>query len=875
MPDPIHRPPRLVAWLFERLLSPEYDAVLGDLEEDYHDRADDYGPRRAALRYGLDGLRTAPALFVHNLLWHHIMLKNYLVIAFRNLRKHKGFASINILGLAVSMSVCLLVITLVRDQKSYDTFHEKADRIYRVIAEIEEPYGRFSMATSPGPVAPALLAQHPGVEKAVRFSGLGGHATYGDQTFDLAGLYAEPTFFEIFDFVLAEGDERTALAAPYTLVLTRKTATKFFGEADPMGQVIERDGIGAFTVTGILEDLPHNSHFAFEALASFATVEARQAGGVELNLDNWNIASRFYNYLLLAEGASAADVEVLAADLAARNHTDESKPIPELRLQALTRINLGAELSNQHGHTMPAMDAYILAAFGFILILIAVFNYISLSVSRSLKRAREIGIRKVVGAHRGQIVRQFLSEAVIVALLALVLAVGLLAGLVPGFNNLHGFQEDLDMGRVTIDLARDGGLFALFVLFAVGVGVVAGLYPAFKMSSYVPTRVLKGLTRVEGFSGLTLRKVLIVGQFSLSIVVVITTLVIYRQFGFLMEADYGFGESQLVNVELQGVDYETLRNELMRLPDVVAVAATSSPPTSGSKTWTDIQAEGMDEPILIQFYSIDEAFLDQYRLKLVAGRDFSEAFSTGEEEPILLTKKALPALGLGTPHEAVGKVVTFDTFPDVQNAIIIGVVDDLYARGYEKGYVPVVLRHLPERYRYAAVRIRPGNIPRTIAQLETTWKQLAPTITLRYGFYDDQLLQRYVFLQDMLKLFGALAGFIIFIACLGLLGMASYTAETRVKEVGIRKVLGADVRSMVVLLSGDYVKLLAVAVVIATPLAWLLNNALLQTFANRVDLGVWVFAVGILPILLLALLTIGSQTIKAGLTNPVETLRHE
>ncbi|MCH8963196.1 MAG: ABC transporter permease, partial [Bacteroidetes bacterium] len=663
MPDPTPCPPRLAQWLFERLLSPEYDAVLGDLEEDYHDRAAYYGSRRAALHYGLDGLRTAPALFLHNLIWHSIMLKNYLLIAFRNLRKYKGFSAINIFGLAVSMSVCLLIIALVRDQKSYDTFHEKAERIYRVTAEVEEPYGRFSMATSPGPVAPALLAQHPGVERAVRFSGLGGHATYGDQTFDLEGLYADPTFFEVFDFVLAQGDERTALSTPYSLVLTRATATKFFGEADPMGQVIQRDDLGDFTVTGVLEDLPYKSHFAFEALASFATVEARQAGGIELNLDNWNISSRFYNYLLLAEGASPAEVEALAADLAARNHTDAERPIPELRLQALTRINLGAELSNQIGTTMPASNAYVLAFFGLILILIAVFNYISLSVARSLKRAREIGIRKVVGAQRGQIVRQFLSEAVIVALLALVLAGFLLVGLMSGFNNLRGFQDDLDMARVTINLARDGGLFLLFIGFAVGIGVMAGLYPAFKMSSYVPTRVLKGLMRVEGFSGVMLRKMLIVVQFSLSIIAVITTLVIYQQYTFLMQAEYGFGESQIVNVELQGVAHETLRNELMRLPGVVNVAAMSSPPTSGSKTWTDIQAEGMAEPILIQFYSIDEHFLDQYRLKLIAGRDFSMAFSTGEEEPILLTKKALPALGLGTPQEAVGKVITFDTFP--------------------------------------------------------------------------------------------------------------------------------------------------------------------------------------------------------------------
>ncbi len=875
MSSTAHGPPRWARWLFEGLLSPEYDAVLGDLEEDYYDVADCYGSRRAALHYCLDGFRTAPALAFHNMLWHHIMLKNYLVTALRTLRKYKGFTAINVLGLAVSMSVCLLIIALVRDQKSYDTFHARANQIYRVTAEVEEPYGRFAMATSPGPVGPALLAQHPGVENAVRMSRMGGAATYGDQTFEMNGLYAEPSFFDVFDFALAEGDIHTALSTPYTLVLTRAAATKFFGDEDPIGKVIHRDQLGDFTVTGIVDDSDYKTHLTFDALASFTTVEAREAGGAALYLDDWNIASRYYNYLLLADGASPDDVEALAANLAVRNHTDESKSVPELQLQALTSINLGPELANQIGSPMPALTAYALGLFGLILIVIAIFNYITLSVSRSMKRAREIGIRKVMGAHRGQIVRQFLSEAVLVALLALVLAGGLLAWLMPGFNNLQAFQDDLDMGMVSINLARDGGLFVLFVLFAAGIGIVAGLYPAFKMSSYVPTRVLKGVSRAQGFSGFTMRKVLVVFQFSLSIIAVITTMVIYRQFTFLMQSDYGFGEAQMVNVELQGVAYETFRNEVMRLPGVTAVAATSSPPTSGSKTWTDIQAEGMEEPILIQFYSIDHPFLDQYRLDLLAGRDFSEAFSQGEEEAVLITEKTLSVLGIETAQGAIGRVVTFDTFPDAQKAVIIGVVSDFYARGYEKGYGPVVLRHLPDRYRYASVRIRAGAIPGTIAELEALWKQLAPTVALNYGFYDDQLLQRYVFLKDILKVFGLLAAFIIFIACLGLLGMASYTAETRTQEVGVRKVLGADVRSVVVLLSRDYVKLLGIAVVVATPLAWFLNNALLQSFGNRVELGSSVFVLGIVPILVLALLTIGSQTVKASLTNPVETLRYE
>ncbi len=871
MPDPIHRPPRPATWLFERLLSPEYDAVLGDLEEDYHDRADDYGPRRAALRYGLDGLRTAPALFVHNLLWHHIMLKNYLVIAFRNLRKHKGFASINILGLAVSMSVCLLVITLVRDQKSYDTFHEKAERIYRVTSDVDYSFGQYDMATSPGPLGPVLLAESPGVEQVVRMRKFGGHTTVQDRSFLLRGLYAEASLFDVFDFVLEHGNAATALREPFSLVLTQEVALQFFGEANPIGQVIHRDGVGDFVVTGVLKEQPfHKSHLRFEALASFSTISSLEAGTESPGLDDWENASSYYTYVLLAEGTVPEEVAAWCSRLSARHHTDTSLRPATHGLQAITRINLGQELSNQVDRTMPIEAALAFTVLALLMVLTAIFNYVSLSVSRSLKRAREIGIRKVVGAHRGQIVRQFISEAVIVALLALGLAAVLLVWLLPTFNSLAIVQEDM-ASPVSINLGGDLGLYLLFVGFAVGVGLVAGLYPAFVMSGYLPTVVLKGVSQIKGFAGLTLRKSLIVFQFSLSIIGIIITLVVYQQFSLIMETHYGFDEEQLVNVVLQEVPYETLRHELLQHPGIVSVAAMSCPPVVGCNNNTSIQTGAMEKPALIRYYAVDEETLDQYRLNLVAGRTFSPDFPTDKDDALLLTEAALQMLDLGTPQEAVGTVVSFQG----QSVIVIGVVADFFADGAHKGYLPVAFAHWPAEYRFAVVRIRPEGVDETIAHLEATWKTLAPGRVLQYGFYDDQLGAQYLFISEIVKILGFVAGFIIFVSCLGLLGMASYTAETRIKEVGIRKVLGADVRSIVLLLSSDYVKLLAVAVVVAVPLAWLLSDFFLQNFANRMEPGVWVFAVGILPILLLALLTIGSQTIKAGLTNPVETLRHE
>ena len=870
------QPPRLAEWLLIHALPPGHDALVGDLAEEYVDHVAAYGARRAAWLYWGELFRTIPPFFVNGLRWQRTMLKNYLVVAFRNLRKYKGFSAINVLGLAVSMSVCLLIIALIKDQKSYDQFHEKSDRIYRLVSTVEQSYGSFDMATSPGPLAPALLAESPAVEQAVRFTKMGGNATYDDQTFQVSGLYAEPSFFEVFDFQLGRGNPVTALEAPFSLILSPEAAHKVFGTEDPLGKVIHRDGLGDFVVTGVLAETEHKSHLDVEVLASFSTLETLDSEYLTTSLVSWSQSSVFYNYLVLAEDADPADVAALSNDLVRRNETDAEAHLPALRMQALSRINMGEELSNQIGSLMPASSAYVLVVFACVLMLIAVFNYISLTVARSLKRAREIGIRKVVGARRSQIVWQFLSEAVVVAVLASVLAMVLLMVLVPGFNNLKGFQDDLDFGALSGSVLSDGWLYVLFLGFAVGVGMLAGVVPAFKMASFVPTRVLKGLTATRGFSRFTLRRVLIVFQFSLAIIGIVTTLTINGQLAFLLQADYGIDEEQLVTIDLQDMPYETMRDELLRVPGVEQVAMTSSMPVSGSKTWTDIQAPGSDAPELMMFYSVDADFLTQFRLRVVAGRGLAESFSESEaQEPIWLTQQAVKALNLGTPEEAIGQVLPFDSGPEPHTGLVVGVVSDIYARGYEKGYEPVVLRHLPERFNYAVVRIRPGNLKTTLAALETTWKRVAPTLAFNYAFYDDEIAQQYLFMQDLVKFFGLMAGFVVFIACLGLLGMASYTVETRTKEVGIRKVLGADVRSVVLLLSRDYLTLLAVAVVLATPLAYLLNHVLLQDFAHHISLGLGLFLAGILPILALALLTIGSQTLKAGYTNPVDTLRSE
>lgn len=865
-------PPRLAEWLLERLIGPDHDTVVGDLAEEYADHAIHSGPHRATLIYWGEVLRTTPRLVLYNLARQPVMVTNYFTVALRRLRKHSGFSAINILGLAVSMSVCLLVIALVRDQARSDRFHANADRIYRVITEKTTPYGRYTLATSPAPLTPALRRSAPDVIDAVRMIKRGGHASYDSQTRQVSSLYVEPSFFDVFDFDLSHGDERTALNAPFSLILTSETAKAFFGDEDPIGAVVHGESVGDFTVTGVMAPSEQRTHLAFEALASFSTLTAFPDSH---HLDDWDHTTSHYNYLVLAEGASPAALTMRCNTLIARHHTGEDAP-PVLDLQALTAINLGPELSNPIGPMMPAASAYALGLFALALMLVAIFNYVSLTVARSLQRAREIGLRKVIGAHRGQIVRQFLTEAVVVSVVAVLLAMVLLAVLLPGFNGLRGFQDDLDVGTLSMDWARDGGTYLIFLLFAVGVGLVAGLAPAYKMASYTPIRVLRGLAAVRGFSALGLRRLLIVGQFTLAIVAIITTLVVYKQVSLVMAADYGIRAEQLMTIPLQDASYEALRNEWMRLPDVVQVAATSSPPVVGPKDWVYAQTDGMDTPVRIQSYSIDAPFLDQFELDVLAGRGVDEAAAHGGDPvSIWLTKKALTALGWTDPEEAVGQFLSFDHRPAPNTAVVAGVVSDFYSQRFERGYAPVVLQRVPERYHYAIVRLRPDDVQQTLTDVKHAWTAVVPTKAFSYAFYDDQLAQSHLFMQDVVKFLGVLAAFVVFIACLGLLGMASYTAETRTKEIGIRKALGATARSVVALLSRDYVRLLLIAVVLGTPLAYVLNRSLLQGFAHRIDLTGWVFVAGILPVALLAVLTLGSQTLKAGYTDPADILQRE
>lgn len=862
------RPPALAAWLLRVCLGHEHGSIVGDLDEEFQDHVEAYGPFRARLIYRSHVFRTIPPLTFQTFFWQSIMLKNYLTITLRTLRKHKGFSAINIVGLAVSMAVCLLIILFIRDQRQADQFHTHKDRIYRVNTQMENRRGIDTWATTPATLPTYLRDTYTHIEAVTQVHPFGDVVAYGERRFGVNGLYVEPAFFEIFDFDLHVGNSSQALAEPNTMVLSQETAQKVFGDTDPLGKSVTLNGGETYVVTGLLTDTPNRSHFNFEALVSAASLPtARQPN---TGLLHWqNTVQTHYTYLLLQDGVSASAFEAQLPDLIANHYNDgERITIQAFQLQPLTAINLGPALVNPIGLVLPGVVVYFLGALAIIVMLTACFNYMSLSVARSLKRSKEVGLRKVFGAHRSQIIKQFLSEAVVVALLSLALSYILLLWLVPQFNSLWfvHITESTITPRYT-----DYMLLLMFVGFSVGIGLLAGLYPALYLSAFRPAQTLRGLSKIRGFSRLTVRKLLVVGQFALSLLFIVTALVFYRQSGLMLAGDYGFDKEHIINVALQDVPYERFRNAILQQPGIVTVSAMTPVPGTGTREGVEVLLPGETDAREGVTFSIDEHVLDNLALTLKAGRNFSASFASDAAQSIIVNETALHAWDLGTPDEAVGQTVRINN-RDVQ---IVGVVEDFHFEDFLEPIRPLVLRSGVGAYSYANVRVQPNATQNTIAYLESTWGTFASAYPIEYAFFDEQLEERYAFLKDLMGTFGLTAGLAVLIACLGLLGMASYATETRLREVGVRKVLGASVRSIMMLLSREFLILVGIAIVIAAPLAWYVNDLWLQEFALRVSMDAGSIIVSVFSLVVIALLTIGSQTFRAALTNPVETLRSE
>jgi len=801
------------------------------------------------------------------------MIGNYLKITFRTLLKHKVFSIINIAGLALSISICLMIIIFIKDQKSSDRFHEKRDRIVRVYTtdgniEHSEVKG---WATTPGSLAPYLLDNVPCVEDVVRVRRMGASVLKAETAMTISGMYAEPSFFRIFSYPLKDGDPETALNHPNSIVISEETAHRFFGDDDPMNKTLTLENLGDFMVTGVLRDLDQKSHFRFDALVSFATLPSLENKGViKESVNSWSSFNRYYTYILLRD---EDDHFVLKEQLPAIANTlvpEQERERFGFKLQPLSKINLGINLSNCMPGTKHSFEYVFIPFLAVLVIFLACFNYIILSIARSLKRTKEIGLRKVIGAKRSQIIKLFLSETFAVTFLALAAACLFILWLIPAFNSIDAI-ETTNM-QINLELMKDPGLYVIFVLFALGVSVLAGLYPALYLSSFQPVNALQGVSRIKGFSRLLTRKILMGIQFAVSLTFIIFIVYFYQLHTYWMAFDKGIQTENIVNVILRDVNSETLRNEIIVNSNITGVSFSSNIPIFGGHHRPGLRTEKMDEPRRAYYYGVDTEFIPNFEIDLIAGRNFSRQFSTDSESAVIVNEKAVQVLDLGSPVESIGKTVILGKSTEVT---VIGIVKDFNYRLLENPIDPLALRYQPQEFRYANIGYKPGKKEEIKAWLSDTWKKLDKIHPIHYVFMEDMQERFESQVGGTIRISAWGLGFVILIALFGLLGMATYTTELKVKEIGIRKVLGASVSGMAYLLSKDYIKLILVSAVFALPAGYFLSASVMQFFAFRPGLSLWVLPAALVFVLVLALITIGSQTIKAALANPVETLREE
>jgi len=798
------------------------------------------------------------------------MFSNYFRVALRNLRKHAVYSAINVLGLAIGMTCCLLIFLYVRHELSYDNYHGKADRIYRVVTDIKTDTETIHADVSSDATGPHLQTGLPEVQEAVRLNYRGFLFESGANKFQEGQvLIADANLFKVFDFPMVTGSPQTALQAPFSLVLTEKAAKKYFGSENPVGKTIKLDGKHAATVTALIRDVPENTNFKFDIVLSMATLKTQS---FQPDLDEQWGSFGWHTYVLLPEGHNPKALEAKLPALLEKHAGKmmrEYKMFYTLFLEPLRDVYLRSDRGAPEKGSIA--NVYIFSVVAVFILLIACFNFTNLTIARATERAREVGVRKVIGAGRGQLTAQFLGESVLLSLLAFGLALVLSQLLLPVFNELAGKTiSDTVVGRP--------GHWLLLLGLALGVGLLAGLYPAAVLSAFRPVAVLKGRFS-GGPQGLALRKVLVVFQFTVSVALIAGTLVVYRQLNYMRSQPLGFNKAQTLVLRMNDREYierhyETLKEQLAAVPGVQSVSASSATPGSGdyNGAYTEIEKrDGGMQGANLSLYSVDYDYLSQYGIKVVAGRTFSKSFATDSTEALILNEAAAASLGYGDPAALVGKRFT----QWGRKGQVIGVVSNFHLGSLHDSIAPLALRVAPGSFGLFSLRVKAGDEAGTVERVEKAWRTLVPQWPFEYFFLDEQFDRQYRAEERFGQLFLYFSSLAIFIACLGLLGLISYITVQRTKEIGVRKVLGASVGNIVLLLSRDFLWLVGVALVVAVPVSWYAMNRWLENFAYHTQVGWWIFALAGGLALLIALLTISFQAIKAALANPVNSLRSE
>jgi putative ABC transport system permease protein len=805
------------------------------------------------------------------------MIKNHFKIALRSLLRNKTFTLINISGLAIGLATCLLIMLFVQNELSYDRFNEKADRIVRVVFRGAIQGQKMKEASVMPPVAQTMQKDYPEVQEATRLRKAGfPRISIGDKTFkDDAFAYVDSNFFHVFTLPFLKGDPKTALLDPNSIVISETLAKKYFGTEDPMGRTLHFKDMNAdLKITGLMRDIPSNSHFHFDIFGSMGRLpESRDP--------SW-MSSEYFTYLVLPEGYDYKKLQTKMSDIMqkyAGSQVEKAFGMPYsqflkkgndlgLFLQPLTDIHLHSDLNLELEAGSDIRYVYIFSVVALFMLVIACINFMNLSTAGASKRAREVGIRKVMGSLRIQLVRQFLLESILIAAVGLLISIVLVYWTIPFFNTLSG-------KNLSLNLLHHSWLIPGLMLFGLLTGFFAGSYPAFYLSSFNPVTVLKGKFSSNKTS-VRLRSGLVVFQFLISIVLIVSTTVVYKQLSYIQNEKLGYDKNQVLIVEESywlGKDQDAYKQKLLQDPRVVSVSGSGYLPAgySYNNNFMVYPENKSDQLVKTLRYDVDYTYIPTLGMEMAAGRNFSQTFGT-DSLGLIINEEAAKAFGWGM--NALGHQVTYpDNDGKKVTFHVIGVVKDFHFKSLHEPISPLIMV-LARNFDNIIVKTKTQDIPGLLATMKKEWSSLAD-MPFTYSFLDERYESTYNAEKKLGWILGIFSGLTIFVACLGLFGLATFTAEQRVKEIGIRKVLGATVSSIVTLLSKDFLKLVFIAFVIATPVSWYLMNRWLQDFAYKMNISVWIFIMAAGLSIAITLITVSFRAIKAAANNPVDSLRNE
>jgi putative ABC transport system permease protein len=822
------------------------------------------------------------------------MITNLLLTAWRSLTKNKFFSTLHIVGLAIGMAVFLLIAQYVHFERSYEAFIPDADNMYRVGLETKVNNERVQITAENYPGAGvASITEIPEVTAMARLYNLGYKnntvVTYKEAqpepiAFKLRRfLYADSSFLPMMKYPMVAGDAVTALAQPLTAVVSEKYAKMYFGNEDPLGKMLlmnDDDGANELVkVTGVFKEIPENTHLKFDILFSYKTLFTRSESAPARYEQSWR-RKDMYTFIQLAPGTDPGVVESKMPALVTKYKPEnKERNVQEtLFLQPLKSIHLKSNISDEPEINGDEKIVNFLSMIAIFVLVIAWINYVNLSTAKAMERAKEVGVRKVMGAYKYQLVRQFLVESALVNMISVIIAMLIVAVVLPYFNGVSGLSLTYEY------LVASWYLTLVFLLWAVGT-ILSGFYPAAVLSSFKPVAVLKGKLK-NSFSGIFLRKSLVVFQFMASVALIAGTFIVYNQLKYMMSQDLGMNIDQVLVVERPGIAandrdvfnsaIDVFRNEVKKSPAVTGISASATVPGKQREYKALVKKYGSpdDQQAPLRFNSMDFEFLDVFKMKLIAGRAFDEKYTTENDTSVVVSKSAAKLLGFATAEDAIGQTVTISAFNN-WSPIIVGVVNDYHQVSLKKSIDPAIFYCTKYGGEFYSIRLNTNDLPGTISHVRESWMKAFPGNPFDYFFLDDFFNRQYENERKFGKLFTTFSILAVMVSCVGLFGLSAYTATQRTKEIGIRKALGSTENGIFVLLSQEYLKLIGLSILIASPLIWWVMNNWIQTFPYRTTISPFVFVISGAMVLLVALITVSYQTVKASRTNPVESLRYE